>query len=879
MAITSTAGAGITVTTAAVSDTLGTAGTTTTITFTDTFNNLNNGNTGTSSYAGRLAILRPGTATEETRYISSEITTTQVEVSEPFEVAPASSDVVDVSYIIEDAATVNGLSLVNKRTNDYSSNRRFTVGSAGFFALLDGASLETVGNGSTTQADIIVQGRFDNGYLNAGQSVAGGSIFGAGGAGTADADLVFDCNAGGEVYIYDMLMKGVNVYAQEYDGSGDFQRVKFFSSNHTLRLSGPNELRDCIIEGVGGQGSETVEIDNQTVIDGLNLVATSGFITADDAVLETLTVKNCRFINNSKIVFVNDNKTWDFVNPTWTIDTASQEQIEFENSTNNSVNESYTFTSTVTDTSANPVSGVGYIIFESGRTQESQYFGSSTTAGKFDVNIAKDTYTDNGGTSLNTTTNFGHFLKVYDYGFQPALLPLTVNQALSVPLTLSADVNNTNGTASGAVVAGPPEILLPPATTSPYQVIGYDGGTGGLPTVGETIGVGGSTLATILSYEGDATEGVLVLDSGYVTGFGDNVAINGSIGTFSAVTDTASVDLDFNYIIDCSGLALDVVYDAWTAQLSNPRSAYVANDDGGTVTNFNFEAQKLTDGATERVYFPVQGGSQVGDLFYVGAPTPFGQATFSVASNFGGLDNPTWVWEYWNGSTWSSLTTTTTPNLTSLGEIGNSLVFTPPSDWAALGDEGGDPYDLYYVRARVTVANLTEAAELDWVCIERDFLTIIEEGANQWANPFTNVGGEYQTVRTTFDNINHGFWLMDRGAGTVGFMTDDAGNTYTPPVQYTFTITGLVTDSEVRIYTDDANRTELAGTDSSSTSFSYNYQYGGTDTQIYVVIHHVDYEYISLDGTDIALSNANQSIPVQQQFDRNYDEGSTPFQI
>lgn len=874
MAITSTAGAGITVTTAAVSDTLGTAGTTTTITFTNTFANLDNGNTGTSSYANRLAILRPGTATEEVRYISSEITTTQVEVSEPFEVAPASSDVVDVSYIIEDVATVNGLSLVNKRTNDYSSNRRLTVGTNGFLALLDGASLETVGNGSTTEADIIVQGRFNNGYLNAGQAVAGGSIFGAGGAGTADADLVFDCVAGGEVYLYDMLMKSVNVYAQEYDGSGDFQRVKFFSSNHTLRLSGPNELRDCIIEGVGGQGIETVEIDSQTVIDGLNLVATSGFITTDDAVNETLTVKDCRFINNSKIVFVNNNKTWNFVNPIWTIDTSSQDQIEFEINLDNVVNENYTFTSTATDTSANPVSGVSYVIFESGRTRESQYFGSSNTDGKFDVSITRESYNDNVGTSLRTTTNGGHFLKVYDYGFQPALLPLTVDQALSVPITLSTDVANNNGTASGAVVAGPPQILKKQDffSSSPYRVIHYDGGTGGSPTIGETVGTAGS-ISTILDFEGDATEGILILDENVTTPIGNNVALNGSIGTFSATSDTTgdtdSLDLDFEYIIDCSGLALDVVYDAWTAQLSNPRSAYVAADDGGVVTNLNFEAQKLGDDRTERIVFPSDPPT-IGDLFYVGSPTPFTEVSFFITSTgLGGLSPVRWVWEYWDGSTWSSLTTTVTPNFNILGED-SSLQFDPPNDWASRGDIGGDPYDLYYVRARVTVGG-TNNADLDYITIERDFRSVIEDGADQWANPFTNVGGSYQTVRTTFNDLNHGFWLMNRGAGSVSFMTSDDGTTYAPPVQYTFTITGLEPNSEVRIFTDDADRTELAGTESSSTSFSYNYQYKGVDTQIYVVVHNIDFEYIRIDGSDIALSDANQSIPVQQQFDRNYE--------
>jgi hypothetical protein len=873
MAITSTAGAGITVTTAAVSDTLGTAGTTTTITFTDTFTNLNNGNTGTSSYAGRLAILRPGTATEEVRYISSEITTTQVEVSEPFEVAPASSDVVDVSYIIEDAATVNGLSLINKRTNDYSSSRRMTIGSAGFFALLDGASLETVGNGSTTQADIIVQGVFYNGYLNAGQTVAGGSIFGAGGAGTADADLVFDCNAGGEVYMYDMLMKSVNVYAQEYDGSGDFQRVKFFSSNHTLRLSGPNELRDCIIEGVGGAGIETVEVDSNTVIDGLNLVATSGFITADDNIAEELTVKNCRFINNSRIVFVNNDKDWNFVNPTWAIDTGTQEQIQFEGNTGDFVKESYTFVSDISDASANPVSGASYIIFESGRTQASQYFGFSNVSGDYDIDIEKDRYTYNTATTLSSQTNFGHFLKVYDYGFQPALLPLTVNQALSVPITLSSDVAVTNASQSGAVVAGSPKILRK-AGVVPHRVIHYDGGTGGLPTIGEEVGVGVSS-STILDYEGDATEGILVLDDDYITPIGNNDVLNGSIGTFSALADTAggvdSLDLDFEYIIDCSGLPLDDTYDAWTAQLSNPRSAFCILDDGGTLTDFNFEAQKGIDSQQEEVDLFPDGGSAVNDAFYVGSFTPFSKVLFWVSrNNFGGFDTPVWVWEYYNGTGWSSLTTTQTPTFQNvLTDIGNVLEFNVPSNWAPQGDLAGNPYDLFYIRMRITTGNLSEAPDANYVVIEPDFLSVIEDGANQWANPFTNVGGSYQTVRTTFNNLNHGFWLMNRGTGSVSFMTDDNGTTYTPPVQYTFTLTGLVTDSEVRVYTDDGNRTELAGTDSSTGTFNYSYQYGGSDVDIYVVVHHIDYEYIRLEG--LALSNANQSIPIQQRSDRNYD--------
>jgi len=871
MAITSTAGAGITVTTAAVSDTLGTAGTTTTITFTNTFANLDNGNTGTSSYAGRLAILRPGTATEEVRYISSEITTTQVEVSEPFEIAPASSDVVDVSYIIEDVATVNGLSLINKRTNDYSSSRRLTIGTNGFLALLDGASVETVGNGSTTTADIIVQGKFHNGYLNNGKAVSGGSIFGAGGAGTADADLVFDAQAGSDVRIYDLLFKSVNVNAQSLQGSGDFQRAKFFSSNYTMDLTGPNELRDCIIEGIGGLGVETVEVDNNTIINGLNLVATSGFVNPAAGSISISNLRNISFINNSRNVNVGNFETWVFTNPNWTIDTATQEQIYFSGTIiTASVKEAYSFTSEILDASANPVSGASYTIFESGRTQEAQYFGLSDISGIYEQDINTNTYTDNGGTALNEVKNSGYFLKVYDYGFQPALLPLTVDQALSVPITLSADVAITNASQSGAVVDGPPDVLRK-AGINAFQVIAYDGGTGGLPTIGEEVGAGVSS-ATVLGYEGTAETGILILGDDYVTPIGNNATLNGSIGTFSALADNTTLDLDFEYIIDCSGLSLDTVYNSWTAQLSSPRSAFCVQDDGGVLTNWTKEAQKREEGDGSAGFsdeFNMFNTSVVNDAFYMGSLTPFNNVAIFLTATGGGLGDSEYVWEYWDGSTWQTITLTTNDGFTGAIGVEFNYGWNPILDWAPQADLTGAEYDLFYVRKRCTTANDGTTLRGGYVVIEPNFLSVIEDGANQWANPFTNVGGSYQTVRTTFNNLNHGFWLLNRGDGSVSFMTSNDGTTYTPPVQYTFTLTGLQPNTEVRIYTDDGNRTELAGVENSSTSFSYSYQYGGSDTDIYVIIHHLDYEFIRLDG--LTLSNSNQSIPVQQREDRNYE--------
>jgi hypothetical protein len=81
-----------------------------------------------------------------------------------------------------------------------------------------------------------------------------------------------------------------------------------------------------------------------------------------------------------------------------------------------------------------------------------------------------------------------------------------------------------------------------------------------------------------------------------------------------------------------------------------------------------------------------------------------------------------------------------------------------------------------------------------------------------------------------------------------------------------FRITGLISDTEVRIYRQ-SDRFELAGVESSGTEFEYNYNYAG-DVTVYIVIHKETYEYIKL--RDVVLDENDRSIPVQQRFDRNF---------
>jgi hypothetical protein len=82
------------------------------------------------------------------------------------------------------------------------------------------------------------------------------------------------------------------------------------------------------------------------------------------------------------------------------------------------------------------------------------------------------------------------------------------------------------------------------------------------------------------------------------------------------------------------------------------------------------------------------------------------------------------------------------------------------------------------------------------------------------------------------------------------------------------TLTGLQTNSEVRAYvgTNPATATEIDGIENSGTSFSFTQTEAGSAG--YIQIHNIQYESITL---DLTYGLTDQSIPIQQRFDRNYN--------
>jgi hypothetical protein len=127
-------------------------------------------------------------------------------------------------------------------------------------------------------------------------------------------------------------------------------------------------------------------------------------------------------------------------------------------------------------------------------------------------------------------------------------------------------------------------------------------------------------------------------------------------------------------------------------------------------------------------------------------------------------------------------------------------------------------------------------------------------------------GGDYWTTRVD----QEGVFISERGAGNVLYMTSDGGWQWTPPQQYTLTLSGLVTGSEVRIYErigSNDTGSELAGTESSGAQFQYSYEHGGTDIPTIIVVFHLDYAPIWL---QYDLTAADATLPQNQTFDRVY---------
>lgn len=134
---------------------------------------------------------------------------------------------------------------------------------------------------------------------------------------------------------------------------------------------------------------------------------------------------------------------------------------------------------------------------------------------------------------------------------------------------------------------------------------------------------------------------------------------------------------------------------------------------------------------------------------------------------------------------------------------------------------------------------------------------------------FSRSGGDYWT-----ENIEgEGVFISERGAGNVLYLTSDGGWEWTPPQQYTLTLTGLITGSggsEARIYARvgyNDTGAELGGVETAGVEFQYSYEHGGSDIPVIIVVFHTEYDPV---WQHYDLGAADASLPINQGFSRVY---------
>jgi hypothetical protein len=134
-------------------------------------------------------------------------------------------------------------------------------------------------------------------------------------------------------------------------------------------------------------------------------------------------------------------------------------------------------------------------------------------------------------------------------------------------------------------------------------------------------------------------------------------------------------------------------------------------------------------------------------------------------------------------------------------------------------------------------------------------------------NILNGYGATGSTSAAIYNNSGGTVVLNVSGGGTVPTYRNGAGATTTVNASADVTLTGLVAGTEVRAYvgTDPATSVEIAGTESSGTTFSFAQSSGGQAG--YIQIFNVSYQPVWI---DITYSSSDVTIPIQQITDRNY---------
>jgi len=300
-----------------------------TVVVSDTLSNAGNGQIGDGSngigdsYVGRLLIISLG-GTEQRRLCTAEAagtgTTRILTVHEDWDTNPVqTTDTIHVPYEpadIEDGGVSGGITF-NSKTGLAELSNLLTINSGGGLQVLKGVALEMDDRGSSTALIIQSGGYLYSGYLASGQYVGGG-IFTSYNNTAGEPNL--QAQSGSVGYLYDFLFWAQLVTQQLENANGaglEYYGGKFLFNTEELHLY-DTLIRSCTILGKG-TSTEIVRLDAGSDIIGLILSTVDTLDSAADTTTETIEARDVVFLAVTNILTVRNNKTWNMINPVWSV--------------------------------------------------------------------------------------------------------------------------------------------------------------------------------------------------------------------------------------------------------------------------------------------------------------------------------------------------------------------------------------------------------------------------------------------------------------------------------------------------------------------------------------------------------------------------------
>jgi len=386
-----------------------------------------------------------------------------------------------------------------------------------------------------------------------------------------------------------------------------------------------------------------------------------------------------------------------------------------------------------------------------------------------------------------------------------------------VPLATSTDIDNQT---SASTVNNYTDVIIAQVNGK----LNVTGESGSFQTWEKVTGDTSGATGYVLYYDPD--QHYLIL--GQVEGtFQDGETITGETSgvtaTVSGTLDNSvtTVDKDLNngagprpydVAINCAGRPLSEMYEYMKYITAKPYYAadYVFYYDG---TDYYDRTTEASDYTADDVELPPQ--STGSEVLYIGSPDKFNLIRIAISTP--GDHDYTISFEYWNGSTWTSLTVTEEPesanNFTETKYSVFNFRFTEPGDWATTDVNGVTAYWVRIVASGgTTITTAPKAREL-WIGYGPQWYIIQNDGTTL----YKTYGEVYKFAQTTYTPVKQapfgqylggtffgarGVWIenMDPSDAKNFQLRDSTDTIQTPPNVVVVKVTSVQAGDRVAVF-------------------------------------------------------------------------------